>query len=599
MNNVSGMGDVVMMSGSRWGPILIKGMVLLLILSARTMAQYSGGSGTAQDPYQISSTEDLLLAGKTSNDYKKHFLLVGDIDLTGQIFSRAILAPDMRDAVDSFQGAPFTGHFNGQGHVIYGLCIQGKDYLGLFGNLGSGAKVTNLGLVSVSIEGYDCVGALAGFSYLGHIDSSYSTGTIRAGNRTGGLVGWNLHGAISSCVSLCSVQGGSSVGGLAGVNGGRVLNTYSAGPIRGADGIGGLIGDNQSGRIGTSFSFGTVQGEDHSGGLIGKNTNGRIVDSFWDVRASGLAQSDGGIGLTTAVMYDPNTTLDVGWNLLGHSAKGMLDFWQWARANQPALAPVPPPVNLHVLDSLWKSPVTHTCLGSSLNLLGVSWKVMVAPGWAGGFGMFGTCLESISSSGTGDILVASVAAAGPQNNAGSLGPQSVAQPVARAGEPSRVDSDSVSRNRPSVDRHFPRDPTAVPIGSDAPSFCMESIGERGGRQAQIPYALSKKSGYVLPAGAPTGRGLDYRNSLVALDHIDALAADSWMTQSSILTDVRGNTRLMPMEMEADRNHLGPDWEFLDTFKNDYPRSLSMGDIEGLSPKPYSHALMADFDIPKP
>jgi len=38
-------------------------------------AQYSGGSGTAEDPYQIATAADLIALGETPDDYDKHFIL--------------------------------------------------------------------------------------------------------------------------------------------------------------------------------------------------------------------------------------------------------------------------------------------------------------------------------------------------------------------------------------------------------------------------------------------------------------------------------------------------------------------------------------------
>jgi hypothetical protein len=44
-------------------------------------AQYSGGSGTADDPYQIATAADLIALGETPDDYDEHFILTADIDL--------------------------------------------------------------------------------------------------------------------------------------------------------------------------------------------------------------------------------------------------------------------------------------------------------------------------------------------------------------------------------------------------------------------------------------------------------------------------------------------------------------------------------------
>ena len=48
-----------------------------------SQAQYSGGSGTAEDPYQIATAADLIAPGETPDDYDKHLVLTADIDMSG------------------------------------------------------------------------------------------------------------------------------------------------------------------------------------------------------------------------------------------------------------------------------------------------------------------------------------------------------------------------------------------------------------------------------------------------------------------------------------------------------------------------------------
>ena len=59
-------------------------------------AQYSGGRGTADDPYQIATAADLIALGNTPQDFDKHFVLTADIDLDpnlpgGQVFTGALI----------------------------------------------------------------------------------------------------------------------------------------------------------------------------------------------------------------------------------------------------------------------------------------------------------------------------------------------------------------------------------------------------------------------------------------------------------------------------------------------------------------------------
>jgi len=79
-----------------------------------------------------------MLLGETPEDYDKHFILTADIDLDPnlpgrKVFDKAVVAPDVNDVEDDFQGISFTGVFDGKGHKISHLTIQGQDCLGLFG----------------------------------------------------------------------------------------------------------------------------------------------------------------------------------------------------------------------------------------------------------------------------------------------------------------------------------------------------------------------------------------------------------------------------------------------------------------------------------
>ena len=119
------------------GRVLVATAVLLLNLVALPVqAKYSGGSGTAADPYQIATAADLIALGETPADYDKHFILTADIDLDPnlpgrKVFDKAVIAPDTNpnDMHSDFQGTPFGGVFDGNGHAISHLSIKGGGWL--------------------------------------------------------------------------------------------------------------------------------------------------------------------------------------------------------------------------------------------------------------------------------------------------------------------------------------------------------------------------------------------------------------------------------------------------------------------------------------
>jgi len=101
--------------------LLLTSITCLLALPAQ--AQYSGGSGTADDPYQIATAADLIALGETPDDYDKHFILTADIDLDPnrpgrKVFDEAVFAPDVDARANGYQGSKFSGTLEAQGHRI-------------------------------------------------------------------------------------------------------------------------------------------------------------------------------------------------------------------------------------------------------------------------------------------------------------------------------------------------------------------------------------------------------------------------------------------------------------------------------------------------
>jgi len=179
----------------------------LFVLPAH--AKYSGGTGEPNDPYQIATAVDLVALGETPEDYDKHFILTADIDLDPnlpgrKVFDKAVIAPvPSLDTWGHPVGTPFSGVFDGNGHTISKLTIEGGSSLGLFGQLDSRAEVKNLGVVDVNISGF--------------------------GHYVGGLVGLNA-GTVTQCYSTGAVSGtgqySGPVGGLVGSNWGPVTHSF-------------------------------------------------------------------------------------------------------------------------------------------------------------------------------------------------------------------------------------------------------------------------------------------------------------------------------------------------------------------------------------
>lgn len=337
---------------------------LLLSSTSRANGQFAGGTGETNDPYQIATAEQLISIGSDPNLLDKHFVLIADIDLDpnlpgGRVFTQAVIAPAIGNP-----GNPerlfLTGTFDGQGRTIRNLTIHanGSEWLGLFGEIGEGGRVSNLVLEGVVIRNARRAGALAGWN-TGTIDHCSAVGTISGDWMVGGLVGQNggkishshttvrlrgadksmdvgglvgaqmMRGSITGCHAEGSIVVGQKGHGLGGLVGslenleGTIANSYAVGDVTAGpenDGLGGLVGTMllMGGTIRSCYAGGHVSGGDRSanlGGLIGRYSNAELRDCYatGDVTGGKGATSLGGlIGGADAMRVRINNCYAVG-----------------------------------------------------------------------------------------------------------------------------------------------------------------------------------------------------------------------------------------------------------------------------------------------
>jgi hypothetical protein len=260
------------------------------------------GSGTQQDPWRIQSLEDFNDFAADANYWDDYTRLETDVNLAGQSYSTAVIAPDTDANSGGLQGTKFTGVFDGNDHKIIGLTIDdggaGNDFLGLFGLILDG-EVRNLGLEGGFISGGVFVGGLVGWNHNNaSVSNCYSIGDVNGVDDVGGLVGYNI-GVISNCSSTGDVSGTRWVGGLVGLNkdDGSVSNCYSTSNVSGTFGssiyVGGLLGSN-SGSLSNCYSTGDVSGERDVGGLVGANGDS-VSNCYSTGDVSGTGNAVGGL----------------------------------------------------------------------------------------------------------------------------------------------------------------------------------------------------------------------------------------------------------------------------------------------------------------
>ena len=218
---------------------------------------FEGGSGTAADPYQITTGGQLLLI---KDYYDKNFVLAANIDLDNKNW---LPIPD------------FTGTLDGAGYTIRNLQVsRTDDGQGLFARISGNAAVKNLNIKGVYIKAgsNDNIGALAGVingkSIL--IENIYviltENSLILGNDAVGGIVGetWSGNGQLASLTN-CHVE--------------SVSTDYT---IKGNSAVGGILGYARNSDLATlkiekSTAKVSVYGGDYTGGILGNmSRNGAI-----------------------------------------------------------------------------------------------------------------------------------------------------------------------------------------------------------------------------------------------------------------------------------------------------------------------------------
>lgn len=239
-------------------------VVLFLALPAWSMTAhaadpaFSGGAGTVDNPYKISSVADLQALATAVNNNNSfsgiYFELTTDITLSGEWTPIGI----NRQLASNY---PFSGTFDGGGHTISGLYINAKiTSMGLFGEI-SDATIKNLGVIngSVTQTGADnayYTGGIVGNAVDSTLQNCYYTGNVSQNsgrNSTtksylGGIVGY----AGSGCVVKNCYNGGTVTGGNYVVSGGVAVKIYNQVTVQNCYYLAGSVNVDGVGEIGGS-----------------------------------------------------------------------------------------------------------------------------------------------------------------------------------------------------------------------------------------------------------------------------------------------------------------------------------------------------------
>jgi len=227
------------------------------------------GDGNETNPYRIYNEATLKKVGTGTDgwDLDKHYLQIQDITLLSLEQSNWM-------AIGT-ENNMFTGTYNGGGYTIFNITINNQtNYQGMFGYIGAGGEVKNLGLIGGNVRGGTFyTGGVTGYNS-GTVENCYVTGNVSGGDYyTGGVVGRNS-GTVENCYATSSVSGGTFyTGGVTGYNSGTVQNCYATGSVNGSNYIGGVVGYNVNGTVQNCYTTSSVSGDYCIGGVVGINAD--------------------------------------------------------------------------------------------------------------------------------------------------------------------------------------------------------------------------------------------------------------------------------------------------------------------------------------
>ena len=306
-------------------------LFLILTLSFSTALSFSGnGSGTEEDPYQITNVHQLQ---EMNDELSAHYILMNDIDASE---TREWNVGDHDEDPDTHELAMgfkpigkldirpnhgFNGSLNGQSFKIINLYIYYENNcIGLFGVVVNGARIYDVHIEDAVVEGIQDIGIMAGIIHNFNdsmeiiIENCTTNGTVisrhQISSSIGGFCGHVFAGkgqtSIVNCKSSGIVNGGSNVGGFCGLNrayNGKTLikecisesivsgyNEYNS-----INNIGGFCGKNITHSTGSSaniedcYSIGNVNSSGkgaYIGGFCGgntaqsKNSYANIIDCY-------------------------------------------------------------------------------------------------------------------------------------------------------------------------------------------------------------------------------------------------------------------------------------------------------------------------------
>ena len=223
--------------------------------------EFAGGSGTKDDPYQITTPEQLakLAADVNSGVWGQthsleYFALKADLDLSAHRWI------PIGNGTNHSSFHSFSGYFDGENHTISGLYVDesAENYsAGLFGhvtltNAVEEVTLQNLNLTNAYVKSEagepDGTGILVGHISNVKVRNCHVSGTVTGSEQIGGMFGTASYADVKDCTSDvqvigCGKSGGGRAGGLVGYDfSSKYANCSAKGKVDGSYSVGGFAG---------------------------------------------------------------------------------------------------------------------------------------------------------------------------------------------------------------------------------------------------------------------------------------------------------------------------------------------------------------------
>ena len=256
---------------------------------------FSGGEGTADNPYIIETVDQL----EAVQFYRSScFILKNDLTFNDSLFEEGgefYNGGKGWTPIGKTFNDPFTGIFDGNGKTIKGLKTWSDlEAIGLFGYVSGTVK--NLKLSEVIVSGANTsdtgqCGAIIGYLTGGRlINCSVLSGSIQTSWQwgiSGGLVGiLNHEGSIICSNNSANVTSNNyyagGIAGSCGGNGGTIRECFNDGIIDGGE-AGGIVGSMGGLSLWNCYNSGSVHGSETAGGMNGGAGNYNYINNFYNI----------------------------------------------------------------------------------------------------------------------------------------------------------------------------------------------------------------------------------------------------------------------------------------------------------------------------